>query len=91
MLRIPHCLDNRLTDDSKVVSPTHRPHSTPQKYYLSVSDTHFFQRLGKPQGLVRPEGLGKLEKLIYLIGSRTRDMIGIDMEGRYSACVNALP
>jgi hypothetical protein len=30
MLRIPHCLDNRLTDDGNVVSPTHRPHFTPQ-------------------------------------------------------------
>jgi hypothetical protein len=28
MLRIPHCLDNRLTDNGKVVSPTHRPRST---------------------------------------------------------------
>jgi hypothetical protein len=33
MLRIPHCLDNRLTDGSKVVSPMHRPRSTPQKHY----------------------------------------------------------
>jgi hypothetical protein len=41
MLRIPHCLDNRLTDGGKVVSPTHPPHVTPQKhYYLYVSDTH---------------------------------------------------
>jgi hypothetical protein len=30
----PHCLDNRLTDDSKVHSPMHQPCSTPQ--------THFF-------------------------------------------------
>jgi hypothetical protein len=28
MLRIPHCLDNRLTDGGKVVSPTHPPHFT---------------------------------------------------------------
>jgi hypothetical protein len=27
MLRIPHCLDNRLTDGGKVVSLTHRPRS----------------------------------------------------------------
>jgi hypothetical protein len=32
MLRIPHCVDNRLTDGGKVVSPTHRPHFTPQKH-----------------------------------------------------------
>jgi hypothetical protein len=48
MLRIPHCLDNRLTDGDEVVSPTHRPRSTPQKHF-SVSDTHFCQRLSEPQ------------------------------------------
>jgi hypothetical protein len=36
-------LDNRLIDCDKVVSPTHRPHFTPQKHYVSfnVSCTHF--------------------------------------------------
>jgi hypothetical protein len=29
--------------------------------------------LSEPQGLVRPEGLGKLKKFILLIASRTRD------------------
>jgi hypothetical protein len=59
MLRIPQCLDNRLTDGGKVVSPTHPSHSTPQKhYYLYVSDTHFCQRLSKPQCLMWPERLG---------------------------------
>jgi hypothetical protein len=28
MLRIPHCLDNRLTEGGKVVSPMHRTRST---------------------------------------------------------------
>jgi hypothetical protein len=42
MLRIPHCLDNRLIDGGKVVSLTHQPHFTPQKYYyFNVSGTHF--------------------------------------------------
>jgi hypothetical protein len=42
MLRIPHCLDSRLTDGSKVVSPTHPPHFTPQNHhYFYVSGTHF--------------------------------------------------
>jgi hypothetical protein len=42
MLRIPHCLDNRLIDGGKVVSPTHQPYFTPQKhYYFNVSGTHF--------------------------------------------------
>jgi hypothetical protein len=73
MLRIPHCLDNRLIDGGKIVSPLHRPHSIPQKH-LSVSCTDFCYRLSKPQGLVLPEGLGKLKKLINLIGSGIRDL-----------------
>jgi hypothetical protein len=40
MVRIPHCLDSRLTDGGEVVSPTHPPHLTPQKhYYLYASGT----------------------------------------------------
>jgi hypothetical protein len=62
MLRIPHCIDNRLTDDGKVVSPMHPPPSTPQKHYFSAPGTRFCYRLSKPQGLVRPERLGKLEE-----------------------------
>jgi hypothetical protein len=62
MLRIPHCLDNWLTDGSKVVSPMHWSHFTPQKhYYFSVSGTHFCYRLSEPQRLVRPEGLGNFK------------------------------
>jgi hypothetical protein len=41
MLRIPHYLDNRLTDGCKFFSPMHRPSSTPQKRYFSASGTHF--------------------------------------------------
>jgi hypothetical protein len=29
--RLPHFLDNRLTDDGRVVSPTRRPPFTPRK------------------------------------------------------------
>jgi hypothetical protein len=40
MLRIPHCLDNRLINGGKVVSLTHPPHFTPKKhYYFNVSAT----------------------------------------------------
>jgi hypothetical protein len=34
MLRIPHCLDNQLTDGGKVFSPMHQQNFTPH--------THFF-------------------------------------------------
>jgi hypothetical protein len=71
MLRISHCLDSRLTDGGEVVSLTHRPLSTPQRQYFSASGTHLCRKL---RGLVRLEGLGKLKKLIYFIGSRTRDL-----------------
>jgi hypothetical protein len=74
MLRIPHCLDSRPTDGGKVVSPTHRRRSTPQKHYFSVCGSHFCSRLSEPQGLVWPEGLGQLKKCIHLMGSRTRDL-----------------
>jgi hypothetical protein len=59
MSRIPHCLNNRLTDGVEVVSLTHRPRSAPQKHHFSVSDSHFFYRLSKPPGLVWLEGLCK--------------------------------
>jgi hypothetical protein len=52
MLRIPHCIDSRLTDGGKVVSLTRRPRSTSQKHF-STSGTHFCYRLSKPPGLVR--------------------------------------
>jgi hypothetical protein len=32
--RIPHCLENLLTDGSKAVSLARRPRSTPQEYFL---------------------------------------------------------
>jgi hypothetical protein len=47
MLGIPHCVDSRPTDGSEV----------------SASRTHFLYRLGKPWGLVWPEGLGELFKI----------------------------
>jgi hypothetical protein len=70
---IQHCLNNRLIDGGKVVSLTHRPRSSPQKH-ISASGTHFCYRLSKPQGLVRQEGSGELKKIIYLLGSRIRDL-----------------
>jgi hypothetical protein len=41
----------------------HRQRSTPQKHYFPTSGTRLFLRLSKPQGLMRPEGLGKLKKI----------------------------
>jgi hypothetical protein len=61
-------LDNRLTDSGEFVSPTQRQSSTPQKHYFSASGTHFCYSLSKPQGVLWPEGLGKIKKCIRLIG-----------------------
>jgi hypothetical protein len=72
MLRIPHSLGNRLTDGGDV-SQTHRPPLFPHKHF-SASSTNICYRLSNPQGLVLPEGLGKLIKFSYLIGSQTRDL-----------------
>jgi hypothetical protein len=74
MLSIPHGLDNWLTDGGKVVSLTRRQPRYSPETLLPSSGTHFCQRLSKPQGLVRPEGLGKLITIFHLIGSRTRDL-----------------
>jgi hypothetical protein len=48
--------------------------STLPEHYFYASGIHFCYRLSKPQGLMRPEGLGNLIKIIHLIGSRTRDL-----------------
>jgi hypothetical protein len=70
MSRIPHCLDNRLTDGGEVVSLTTRPHSTSQKPFLVLISV----RLSKSQGLVRPEGLGKMGKKNSMTSSETGNM-----------------
>jgi hypothetical protein len=67
----PILLYNRLTDGGKFVNRTHWPHSASQNHYFSTSGNHFCY---KPHGLVRPEGVGKLNKFIPLIESRTRDL-----------------
>jgi hypothetical protein len=43
MFRIPHCLDNRLTDGGKFVSPTHRTMMlySPETLFFYASGTHF--------------------------------------------------
>jgi hypothetical protein len=46
MSRIPHFLDNRLTDGGEVVSLTRRPLFTPRK----IPGTHLCHRLSQPQG-----------------------------------------
>jgi hypothetical protein len=54
-LRLPHFLDNWLTDGSEVVSLTRWPPFTPRNF----PHTHFCYRLMQPQVKVHLEGLGK--------------------------------
>jgi hypothetical protein len=75
MLRIPHCLDNRLTDGGKIVTLRTCCALLPRNLHFSRSGNHFCLRLSKTQGLVRPEELGKLKNFIHLIWSRTRDLL----------------
>jgi hypothetical protein len=84
MLRIPHCLDNRLTDGGKVVSLTHRPHSTAQihyYFYVSLLITVFgmhqsastvmrkaFDRKRSRISMLQVEALRMSQKTEFLIG-----------------------
>jgi hypothetical protein len=58
---------------------------SPEKYCYP-SDTHFFYRLSKHQSLVRLERLGKLIRIIHLVGFRTRDLPACNI-----ALTNAVP
>jgi hypothetical protein len=72
MLRIPHCLDNRLTDCGKVVTLTRRPPSTPKKHFLVlISD-----RGCQPQGHSVAGRITLIEKRQFndLIGTRSHDL-----------------
>jgi hypothetical protein len=70
MLRIPHWLDSWLTDGSEVVSHMHQQHSILRNIFLFSSLVLIsIKRQSKPQALVHPEGLDKLIKFDYLIGS----------------------
>jgi hypothetical protein len=61
VLRIPHSLDNWLTNGREVVNLKHRPRFANKKhFFISLSGSNFCYRLSKCQGLVRPEGLGNL-------------------------------
>jgi hypothetical protein len=90
MLRIPHCLDSQLIDGGKIVSHTHRPHSTPPKlffcfWYSFLGKKRNTYRLvaGKPEGrrpLGRPRHRGGVDNIkidVLEIGWGGVDWIGL--------------
>jgi hypothetical protein len=54
----PTYLDSRLTDGGKVANPLYSPETF---FFFLLLVLISVERLSEPQGLVRPEGLGKLE------------------------------
>jgi hypothetical protein len=67
--RLPHFLDNRLTDGGEVVSLTRRPPFTHRMIFV----THFCYRLSLPQGH-SAAGRIRFKKSSNLVGNRTRDL-----------------
>jgi hypothetical protein len=63
-------LDNRLTDGGEVVSHKRRPPFTPKK----IPDTHFFQRLSRPQVYSAAGRIRSIKNPNDLIGNRSLDL-----------------
>jgi hypothetical protein len=61
VLRLPHCLDVRLTDGGEV-SFTHRQHFTHQNIYFFFLVLVYFRAWVNSRVIVRLEALGKLKK-----------------------------
>jgi hypothetical protein len=75
MLRIPHCLNSRLTDGGKYVNLKRRPPLySSDTLFFSAFGTHFCERLSKPQDLVQSGVFGKLKKITHLIGPQIRGL-----------------
>jgi hypothetical protein len=68
--RLPHFLDNRLTDGGEVFSLTRRPPLTPTK----IPGTYFCQRPSRPHGHSAAGRISSIEKSSDLIVNRTRDL-----------------
>jgi hypothetical protein len=59
--RLPHFLDNRLTDGGEIVSLRRRPPFGPQEYSWY---SFMLEAESTPRGIVRLEGLGQLKNVI---------------------------
>jgi hypothetical protein len=73
MLRIPHCLDNRLASGARLLA-SRAGHVLPPRTVFYFCLWYFCHRLNNPRGQVRSEMLGRLITLILLLESRTHDL-----------------
>jgi hypothetical protein len=74
MLRIKHCVDNRLICVVRLSASCASRAVLPRNIFISVSGNDFCQGLSKRQGLVRLVGLGKLVKVIHFFETQARDL-----------------
>jgi hypothetical protein len=70
MSRLPHFLDNRLTDGGEAVSLTHLSPFTPRK----IPGTHFCYRLSRPQSHNAAGRTRSIGKSNDLIGNETSNL-----------------
>jgi hypothetical protein len=70
IVRLPHFLDNRLTDGGEDVSLTRRPPFTPK----NIPGTHSCHRLSRPQDHSAAGRIRSIEKSSDLILNRNRDL-----------------
>jgi hypothetical protein len=68
--KIPHFLDNQLTDGGEAVRLTRRTPCIPRK----IPGTHFCLRLSRPQG---HSAAGRIRSIV-----KSNDLIGMDMACR---------
>jgi hypothetical protein len=68
--RLPHFLNDRLTDNGDVVSLTRRPSLTPRQ----IPGTNFCWRLSRPKGFSAAGRIRSTEKSNDIIGNQTRNL-----------------
>jgi hypothetical protein len=68
--RLPHFLDNRLTDGGEIVSLMRQPPFTPR----AIPSTPFCYGLSRTQGHSAAGKIGSIEKFNYLIRIRSSDL-----------------
>lgn len=69
MSRLPHYLDNQITDGSELISLMNRPLSI-----AKMTGTHFCSKLNRHHGHSAAEGIGSTEHSNHFVVNRTRGL-----------------